>query len=489
MGVQNLTNSLILFKKFRGNLLFFLFLIVFFFYSSQIELTSVNAQITEPTKYPMETEFNNLQEDGYKVYLPLVSKESNLQVYYVSLSGSDQNPGTLSQPWRTIQKAANSMAPGGIVYIRGGTYNERVSVVNRSNTTGYYTTFVNYPGENVILYGAGIAIQYGYGLFHIEKSNYIRVSGLNIQYSNGAGIYVGYSNNIRIDNNHTYDTVKSGVGIWASNNVLVDGNDIALACNAHPNYSASEENISIAARSSNVEVKNNYVHQAANIPDGYAGGEGINVKDGAHDVKIHNNIVHLDERTDGKPSNRLAFGLDGWTHETYNISFYNNIAYNNRIGYVIESERGGTVHDIQVYNNIAYNNGTGFLIPNWVQNETSLKKNVYFINNTSYKNTTGFNINSVKIENIVIRNNIIWESGTAIRIGSTVPQSQITSDHNLIGVDPKFVNPAGANFHLQSGSPAIDSGSSLNAPSSDFDNNPRPQGAGYDIGAFEFKSS
>ena len=405
--------------------------------------------------------------------------------YFVSLAGSDQNPGTLSLPWRTIQKAADNAVAGGIVYIRGGTYNERVNIAYRDNANGPYITFINYQDEIVVLDGAGVDIQYGEGLFHIKKSDFIRVSGINIQHSNGAGIFVGYSNNIRIDNNHTYDTVKSGVGVWASNNVLVDGNDIALACNAHSNYSASEENISIAAQSSNVEVKNNIVHQAANIPDGYAGGEGINVKDGAHDVKIHNNIVHLDERQDGLPSNRLAFGLDGWSSETYNVSFYNNVAYNNLYGFVIESERGGTVHDIQVYNNIAYNNGTGFLIPNWVQNETSLKKNVYFINNTSYKNTTGFNINSVKIENIVIRNNIIWESGTVIRIGSTIPTSHITADHNLIGVDPKFVNPAGANFHLQSGSPAINSGSSLGAPSSDFDNNPRPQGAGYDIGAFE----
>ena len=214
--------------------------------------------------------------------------------------------------------------------------------------------------------------------------------------------------------------------------MVVDGNDIALACNAHPNYPASEENISIAAGSYNVEVKNNYVHQAANIPDGYAGGEGINIKDGSHDVQVHHNVVHLDERTDGKPSNRLAFGLDGWSNETYNVSFYNNVAYNNGTGFVVESEAGATAHDIFVYNNIAYNNiSAGFYIPNWAQNETSLKRNIQFINNTAYKNGIGIYINSVKIENVVIRNNIFSQNSTPIQIGSGVPQAQIISDHNL----------------------------------------------------------
>jgi hypothetical protein len=77
---------------------------------------------------------------------------------------------------------------------------------------------------------------------------------------------------------------------------------------------------------------------------------------------------------------------------------------------------------------------------------------------------------------------------------------QITIDHNLINGtrgddendgsdvvegDPMFSNPSGGDFHLQSGSPAIDIGSSADAPFDDYDGMPRPQGGGYDIGAFE----
>ena len=43
-------------------------------------------------------------------------------VYYVATSGSDANPGTLTQPWRTIQKAAATLQAGDAVYIRAGTY-------------------------------------------------------------------------------------------------------------------------------------------------------------------------------------------------------------------------------------------------------------------------------------------------------------------------------------------------------------------------------
>lgn len=53
-------------------------------------------------------------------------------VYYVSTTGNDNNNGTsLSMPWRTINKAAQTMFAGDTVYIRGGTYRESVSGAER----------------------------------------------------------------------------------------------------------------------------------------------------------------------------------------------------------------------------------------------------------------------------------------------------------------------------------------------------------------------
>ena len=49
------------------------------------------------------------------------------------------------------------------------------------------------------------------------------------------------------------------------------------------------------------------------------------------------------------------------------------------------------------------------------------------------------------------------------------------------------MNPAAFDLHLRAGSPAIDAGSATLAPSSDRDGIGRPQGAGFDLGAYEFR--
>ena len=41
-------------------------------------------------------------------------------VYYVATWGNDTNPGTIEEPWRTIQRAADVMTAGDTVYIMGG---------------------------------------------------------------------------------------------------------------------------------------------------------------------------------------------------------------------------------------------------------------------------------------------------------------------------------------------------------------------------------
>jgi hypothetical protein len=366
-------------------------------------------------------------------------------------------------------------------------------------------TLTNYPGEEVILDGTGLVmmpVDYGYsGVLSIKKTDYVHISGLHVQNSQANGIDVSYSDHAIIDHNFTYNTVKSGISLWVATNVIIDGNDIELACNptiAISPYYVSEENLTVSA-SVNVEVMNNLVHKASNIGDGWAGGEGINIKDSSHDVRVHNNVVHLDERPDGKPSNRLAYGLDAWNGEAYNVYYYNNIAYNSAYGVIVESEAGGNAHDIYVYNNLAYNNrNAGFALPNWEQ-KTATKRNIQFINNTAYNNGYGFWGNVGNVEAIIVRNNIFSQNKVSVQL-LTGTESQFTIDHNLfygsggtygtnlIVGDPKFVNSSGADFHLLAGSPAIDAGLSLNAPNNDFDGNVRPQGLGYDIGAYEFVS-
>jgi hypothetical protein len=59
--------------------------------------------------------------------------------------------------------------------------------------------------------------------------------------------------------------------------------------------------------------------------------------------------------------------------------------------------------------------------------------------------------------------------------------------HDLSG-DPHFVNSAGDNYHLTACSPAIDRGQDVGV-TTDLDGHPRPVGAGFDLGAYEYQSA
>ena len=72
---------------------------------------------------------------------------AGLTEYYVSKTGSDSNPGTLSQPLKTIQRAVNSVVPGGTVFIMEGTYNESVNITT-SGTSTNPIKLTNYNGQS-----------------------------------------------------------------------------------------------------------------------------------------------------------------------------------------------------------------------------------------------------------------------------------------------------------------------------------------------------
>jgi hypothetical protein len=66
--------------------------------------------------------------------------------------GDDGASGTEHAPWRTLGQALRRLRPGDTLYLRGGTYHERVSLT-RSGTAEAPITIGSFPGELAVLDG------------------------------------------------------------------------------------------------------------------------------------------------------------------------------------------------------------------------------------------------------------------------------------------------------------------------------------------------
>jgi hypothetical protein len=125
-------------------------------------------------------------------------------IYYVDGElGSDWNPGSEDQPWRTIQKAVERLTAGELVYIRGGEY---VTVrggwyFRNSGTQSKPITLSNYPGEQVHIkimrepkgYTAFVCwYSPGDGSTRTPKVDHIRIIGTDVGGSKGIVIQ-GYA--------------------------------------------------------------------------------------------------------------------------------------------------------------------------------------------------------------------------------------------------------------------------------------------------------
>ena len=423
---------------------------------------------------------------------------SHAATYYVAKTGSDSNPGSAAQPWLTITKAANTLVAGDTVYVKAGTYEEIVRPVN-SGTEGNYITYSAYADDTVIIDLVNLRTTFWDAGFVITGKSYLAVSGFQVKNSTGGfGLLAQESSHhINFLDNYTYNSYNSGIASWEGcHDILIEGNEVELACN-----DGYQECIS-ADRCYNVQVLNNHIHHSG---PGKHGGEGIDIKNGSHDCLVRGNYVHH--------INRLGIYVESWENYLYNVTVDQNIVHNCwNHGIALACEKASPMENITVTNNLCYTNGyAGITVGNWNGGRPKPFNNIKIINNTCYDNGqpwgqvpgSGYgiiNMNGASCTNLVIRNNILSQNLKAqlmsdpdcpavieynVIDGLQTPADWLAWGTNYILADPLFVDPANADFHLQSGSPAIDAGVSTLAPDHDLDGNARPVNGVWDIGCYE----
>jgi len=87
--------------------------------------------------------------------LLLLGCGANAATYYVATNGLDSNSGTLIQPFKTVQHAANLAQPCDTILIRAGTYRETI-VPACSGSMNAPITFAPFEDETVVISGADL---------------------------------------------------------------------------------------------------------------------------------------------------------------------------------------------------------------------------------------------------------------------------------------------------------------------------------------------
>jgi hypothetical protein len=390
-------------------------------------------------------------------------------------SADDSNPGTEALPWKTIQHAASAAIAGDTVYVKPGVYPERITLAH-SGSSGRRITFQALPSRSVTMWG-----------FYTIGCDFLTIQGFKIvtdasltSWTDLYGVFI-HSNDVEVIDNeftnlkstaitgywhdpypqratvarNTITHSQMGIGITGSN-WLVEDNEV----NRLYNYGTGDSDYSRFFGNDHI-IRHNHFHGTLVAEIGAAHVDCFQTFD--NNGEFGHNITF-----DGNLCSEFHQGLMAEAHYYHNIDhliFINNV-------FVHGWAWGLCVQDIpyltainNTFADIAYH-GIG-LAGN--SHDGVVKNNIFYDIETSYWFTDTSSIDGDY--------NLIYNAQQPTRKGV----------HDLIGVDPAFINPGADDFHLSSTSPAIDAGTGFALVNHDFDQLARPQKNGWDIGAFEYQ--
>ena len=455
-------------------------------------------------------QISHLAQDGPgSIYVVVNGRQSNSlpftvrsgSIYFAGTTGHDETgDGSWGNPWRTIPKAADSLAPGDIAYIGDGVdqltetaYGAAVNLGSDGRERSPKALVV-YPGATSNVGNATTER----GAFHVWNSEtgsysiHWVIAGFSITTGQvGVTAQTGFrvvGNHITAPQGDGADGAIGGVG----NDVYILGNELENV--GSPNCSKLYHAVYIsgvrqddgprAPTESNREVAWNYIHdcksnRAINVYSEQAFSAFI------RQHRIHDNVI-LNQRGDGILLGYYVTG-ENWIYNNLIVNaglgpdWLDDPSYHTGVRINTGHEEGGqtTVH---FYNNTLYGSGWAGAVPGesggiLVSPEAlTLSTTVYLSNNIIYSTGEPY----------------LASESTSLPVGDyrncwyglgPPPDWDTAAIHD----DPDFVDAAAFNFRLQTGSPCIDAGRDAKSiVPRDILGTSRPQGLGYDLGAYEF---
>ena len=440
--------------------------------------------------------------------LVLFCPETKGAQLFVATNGSNSNSGSLTQPFATIQHALYIMAAGDTVWVRSGTYNEKL--VWKTGGTNLKTALLSaYLSEQVIVNGTN---QSGLAMLYIASKSFIKIQNLTFQQNYGQdaeGIHIiGTASHITIDrckvknigwtnnaNADPYSVSPSG----QSHGIIINGRSVqgikhisVTHCQLSDLITGNSEALTLVGNVDSFLIDRDTIVNTKNIGIVAAGHYSWAVDPGvpanlnqSRNGTISNCLVHNNRRFSNTDAPAGIY-VDGGR----NIKVFNNWVYQNGNGLSLGCENGGqsTASDVSFYNNVVYendNHGIVFGANTGLVKNCILRNNTFFQNGTIQNWTSEISIQKTDscsiVQNILIpisdlhyaasifgytTTNMVFDNNLAYRYSGnqndlvyTGSPSQFSAMNTLIS-NPLLFSPFAPvrNFSLTAGSPAINAG-------------------------------
>ena len=386
--------------------------------------------------------------------------------YYVSTTGNDSHSGTQAAPWCTVQHAADTARAGSTVNVRGGIYEELVSINASGNASDGFITFRSYPGETVVLDAAHFTPSGRQAILTIHNQSYVRIEGFEIRNFRTAqhrlsplGISVmGSGSHIELLKNNVHHIEQTfdgrdapghgdngfGIAVYGTDaktpitDLIIAGNEV------HHLKTGSSESLVVNGNVTNFSITHNVVHDNNNIGIDVIGFEHTApdpAVDQARDGVVRDNLVY-NITSRGNPAYRNEENSDGiYVDGGTRILIEHNVMHDVDFGIELASEhKDRATSYITARNNLIYHSHTAGVSIGGYAPERGHTDHCTVVNNTLYGNDTSATGSGElqmqwNMADNVFANNIVY-AGSRCLISlnkSQVDKNQpaVTIDHNL----------------------------------------------------------